>query len=754
MEFKKKQAQKKVLTLLTITIVLGLLFVMAIPLIIDVNNPTDNTQTENSSVEFNFNITELNLKEIKFHWNGTNFTMYEDSLLFFMNFDNRSSLGENNTRAVDISRNSNNGTFINGAIPNMTGGKYNGSAQFTKSNNYINLGNPPILQNITENITIMAWVRFNELGDQESIISNGWDSVVNQGGYELLKTSGNSARFKYFTNVTGSNTSRIVSSSDTLEANTWYHLTGRKNNTHISIFINAQQDNQLAIGTPSHNNTIQPSIRELHIGIMGGSATFFEMNGSVDNLMIFNRSLSNEEIKKQYEYAITKFDNQDWTFFTNQTNLTTANASTSYPYFSCATDSSNNENCTSLRTLVKIPISQNITANFTSSIGDIRDFFYGTNTHGRYLTNQSYVDTTNNGAFDTPSNQTFHREKIEEANINIVRGDAYLFNTMSAVDTFRTTEGHRFNNVNMIKETVKYQAERGGMTYIILDQTPSFAQDKSSIYCTSSDSHTSCPYGNFSILNQTYLNYLNEVTWDGLYNSSVMVAIRNEPYASSWLDNLSTDNIIKGIEYAKLFNWSYISINAVYPNMKVCGPSGFRDFPNMTTAFISNASLYNYPTDCVEIHPYADNGNSYLLSNQLYQDVLNLQANCTALGEFCPYIVAGEWGDIEADLKTNLSRQNEWGISTARAYMGILNNLPQNVTLLQYQWTEMFKYANTFWYPEYPQKWSMLSEPNLDNEIYTIYNVTKSFATYHSAGSTIYNSTSTDSLLKTVSSKN
>ena len=47
----------------------------------------------------------------------------------------------------------------------------------------------------------------------------------------------------------------------------------------------------------------------------------------------------------------------------------------------------------------------------------------------------------------------------------------------------------------------------------------------------------------------------------------------------------------------------------------------------------------------------------------------------------------------------------------------------------------------------------MVAEPLLDNTFFRSYNITKNFATFHSAGSTMYESTSTDSLIKTVSSK-
>lgn len=38
---------------------------------------------------------KLNLNEVKWNWNGTNYTLMNNSLVLFMNFDNVSSLEEN-----------------------------------------------------------------------------------------------------------------------------------------------------------------------------------------------------------------------------------------------------------------------------------------------------------------------------------------------------------------------------------------------------------------------------------------------------------------------------------------------------------------------------------------------------------------------------------------------------------------------------------------------------------------------------------
>jgi len=48
-----------------------------------------------------------------------------------------------------------------------------------------------------------------------------------------------------------------------------------------------------------------------------------------------------------------------------------------------------------------------------------------------------------------------------------------------------------------------------------------------------------------------------------------------------------------------------------------------------------------------------------------------------------------------------------------------------------FSWTVPNSYLNSSVYPEYPQKWSMLSEPILDKSLYVSYNETKAYGNYH-----------------------
>ncbi|MBR9701454.1 DUF2341 domain-containing protein [Candidatus Pacearchaeota archaeon] len=123
---------------------------------IQFEDPTraDGNTTADTSIEINVSITESNLGEVVYNWNGTNFTLMNNNLVLFMNFDNVSALGENDTLVVDASAYENNG-IVNGAVVNTTG-KYNGCYSFNE-NDAINVGSDSSLD-ITNEITISVWI--------------------------------------------------------------------------------------------------------------------------------------------------------------------------------------------------------------------------------------------------------------------------------------------------------------------------------------------------------------------------------------------------------------------------------------------------------------------------------------------------------------------------------------------------------------------------------------------------------------------
>ena len=74
---------------------------------------------------------------------------------------------------------------------------------------------------------------------------------------------------------------------------------------------------------------------------------------------------------------------------------------------------------------------------------------------------------------------------------------------------------------------------------------------------------------------------------------------------------------------------------------------------------------------------------------------------------------------------------------------------PSQVSGELFQWTQSYHYGQ--YYSEYPNLWSMVSEPILDNYYYPPYLVTSNFTKYCPSGGSAYNSSADSSDIQTIS---
>lgn len=313
--------------------------VYAIPLIDFIDpTPVDALKTLSRSIEINVSITEVNLDELKYNWNGINFTYYNDSLVLMYNFDNVPSLGENDTHVFDISNYSNNGT-VNGSTWSSSG-KYGGAFEFDGIDDYIDVGSGGSL-GITDELTVAAWVKFNNVADGTrvgNIIGRyNYNPHFNFEGY----TTG---RLRFFWN----NGEIDLYSTKDLRGE-WHYVVAVRDNTlnNITLYIDGAFEAQESAGT---NIDIQWPLR---IGGDFRATPGIPYNGTIDEVRIWNRSLSSDEVYQQYVSNLKKRDSDSWELYVNQSkNSTSGLDDGDYTYFVSSKDDSGNENLTATRTLV------------------------------------------------------------------------------------------------------------------------------------------------------------------------------------------------------------------------------------------------------------------------------------------------------------------------------------------------------------------------------------------------------------------
>jgi len=321
-----------------ILFLIGIIFLIKIvsALSIDYVSPTpsNDTTTNKGTIEINISIVESVLDSFRFIWGGINYTFLDDTLLLMMNLNNQSLLGENSSRVVDQSNWGNNGTVL-GAKWNSSG-KFGGGYEFDGINDYINT--TTILGSESQ-FTVSAWflnkgndTNTGEVGTAQSIIS---------------KSEGSQRKFLIYYNYNTQTLAAITNSTsvskNSVLRNSWNHLVFVYNYTnstsnYAQLFVNGN-----LVSTDSSVGITNASLISVKIGSETGSNRFF--NGTIDEVKIWNKSLSAGEVSQEYWGALSKYDPDNWNFYTN-ISLIIGSLNT---YYASIFNSSNAENFTERR---------------------------------------------------------------------------------------------------------------------------------------------------------------------------------------------------------------------------------------------------------------------------------------------------------------------------------------------------------------------------------------------------------------------
>ncbi|MDD4878782.1 MAG: LamG domain-containing protein, partial [Candidatus Nanoarchaeia archaeon] len=237
----------------------------------------------------------------------------------------------NGTWFEDSSTWGNNGTCApsSGYCPNLTTGMRGKAYNFNGINNNINLGNYNELEGMTS-ITIAVWVKPTGTGDvYQRIIDKTYNTA-----YALTYLSPN----VNFALVTDTGSINDVSCGD-LTDNVWNHLVAVWNNrtSTYECYVNGIASGE---GGTLTGNNVATNGATLYIGGWGGG-TANNFNGSIDEVMLWNRALSPEEINASYSAGV-------WKLYRNFTGLTSG----TYTYKAYVVDQAGNLNNTEQRTFI------------------------------------------------------------------------------------------------------------------------------------------------------------------------------------------------------------------------------------------------------------------------------------------------------------------------------------------------------------------------------------------------------------------
>ena len=167
-------------------------------------------------------------------------------------------------------------------------GKYGGAGIYNGATSFLNCGNDPSL-NITDAITIEAWVKPISSGEA------GYGRIMWKTTAITVFMKGAGSQDIMFITQVGGVDKTASSTGDAVSYNNWHHVVGVFDGINVLVYVDGIMFTGLATAGPIDD----PSASNMYIGnVVGASRTF---DGIIDEVRIYNRSLSAAEILSHYK---------------------------------------------------------------------------------------------------------------------------------------------------------------------------------------------------------------------------------------------------------------------------------------------------------------------------------------------------------------------------------------------------------------------------------------------------------------------
>jgi hypothetical protein len=214
-----------------------------------------------------------------------------------------------NGNANDASGNNLNGTITEAMPATDRFNRANQSYSFDGVNDKIVMGNPALLQ-INTQITVAGWINSDILdvvpgGNGVTFLSKIFFDPGQGGnptkGYRMYQNAFGNGTPSLALVVYGASFTSLYVGSTPITAGSWIFVTLVINNASVKFYHNGAVTNSL---TNAANSLDDGSGGDLNIGTYGGG---FFFDGKIDDIMIYNRALSDAEVTQLFQQTVTKY---------------------------------------------------------------------------------------------------------------------------------------------------------------------------------------------------------------------------------------------------------------------------------------------------------------------------------------------------------------------------------------------------------------------------------------------------------------
>jgi Leucine-rich repeat (LRR) protein/uncharacterized protein YpmS len=191
----------------------------------------------------------------------------------------------------------NNGSLQGGATATAPG-MVNTAFSFDGTNSFVQIPDSPLLH--PTNLTIEAWVLFTGLDSQASGNSPAGDQYIvfkqntrsgDFEGFDLSKTRRNGSDVFRFLVTSATDITAPIFSATTISTGVWYHVAGVRGTNFTQLYVNGQLERQTNVTFAQDYGTLP-----LFFGTSGQSFWDHKLKGTLDEVSLYNRALSSNEI--------------------------------------------------------------------------------------------------------------------------------------------------------------------------------------------------------------------------------------------------------------------------------------------------------------------------------------------------------------------------------------------------------------------------------------------------------------------------
>jgi hypothetical protein len=286
--------------------------------------PADGTEVPDTSVEIQAVIKVADLRDVKFDWNVTTYTLYDDSLVLMFNFDNIAALGEVYAAGgivKDISGAGNDGyLYGDPGVPQwFPDGKYGGAFDFT--GNGTNSGQSILVYHSDSlnpgygDFAIVLWILTRDDYDGDVIRKGSTNTTPTPRMWYKIEHAPSSDNDRLSLNFNTDITNVTVNSTKAYNDNKWHFVVAQRRGNRAELWIDGVKNGSRSISGNISNTA------NLAIGSKDSQNDDF-INSALDEVRIYMKSFSEDEIKQLYYSNLSKYDIDKWDLYVNQSNLT------------------------------------------------------------------------------------------------------------------------------------------------------------------------------------------------------------------------------------------------------------------------------------------------------------------------------------------------------------------------------------------------------------------------------------------------